>query len=120
MTKRNIKLAFGNRNNNIRKEEKKYDFYPTPSYFVQKIIEVLKIDKSKKILEPCNGNGLVIMFLKLLYIESKKRKEFFKLYPPKFIYVSSERLNIYGGTGICYTRYIWEKGFRGDIILKLI
>ena len=38
-----------------------------------------------------NGH-LVCMFLKLTFLEGQKRKELFKKYPPKVIYVSSARL----------------------------
>ena len=34
----------------------------------------------------------VAMFLKIQFLEGKKRKEFFKKYPPKYIYVASGRL----------------------------
>lgn len=68
----------------------------------------------------------VAMFLKLTFLEGKKRRELFNKYPPKIIYVSSSRLeclkNGKGSDGIggavCYCWYIWEKGFTGDPIIR--
>jgi len=74
----------------------------------------------KKSLDCINDNGIIVMLLKLVYLESNKRFEFFKEFPPKFIYVHSKRLNFYGGTGICYAWFVWQKGYKGDTILKII
>lgn len=85
----------------------------------------------------------VAMFLKLTFLEGKKRKVMFEKYPPKRIYVSSSRIpcakngdfferdkdgNImmekdgvtprYVSSAICYAWYVWEKGYTGDIVLK--
>lgn len=68
------------------------------------------------------------MFLKLMFLETKKRKELFEKYPPKYVYVSSSRLgcsqtgefNSDGNIGstVAYCWYIWEKGYTGDTILR--
>ena len=68
------------------------------------------------------------MFLKLTFLETKKRKELFKKYPPKVIYISSSRLgcsqtgefNESGNavSAVAYCWYIWEKGYNGDTIIK--
>lgn len=71
----------------------------------------------------------VAMFLKLTFLESKKRKKLFEKYPPKVIYVSSSRLHcakngnfeIYKkgvGDAIAYAWFVWEKGFKGDPIVR--
>lgn len=68
------------------------------------------------------------MFLKLTFLEGKKRKELFKKYPPKTIYVSSGRLGCaknglfatHLNNAIAYAWYVWEKGFTGDPIVKWI
>ena len=73
----------------------------------------------------------VAMFLKLTFLESKKRRELFDKYPPKVVYVSSERLQCakngdfekYGkgvGTAVAYAWYVWEKGFKGKPIIEWI
>ena len=43
-------------------------------------------------LEVITEGHKVAMFLKLTFLESKKRRELFEKYPPKVIYVSSSRL----------------------------
>ena len=73
----------------------------------------------------------VAMFLKLTFLESKKRKELFEKYPLKTLYVSSSRLQCakngdfqkYSkgvGTAVAYGWFVWEKGFSGDPIIKWI
>ena len=72
------------------------------------------------------GNKLAL-FLKIQFLEGKKRKELFKKYPPKVIYVSSSRLRCAkngdfvaykDSNAICYAWYIWEKGYKGETIVK--
>ena len=71
----------------------------------------------------------VAMFLKLQFLEGKKRKEFFKENPPKVVYVSSSRLNCAmngdfesypSNNAICYAWFVWEKGFKGDPVIRWI
>lgn len=83
---------------------------------------------TEKCLEIVPEGHKVAMFLKLQFLESKKRYDLFKKYPPKVIYVSINRLGC-SKTGqfneddncssaICYCWYIWEKGYTGDTIIK--
>ena len=62
----------------------------------------------------------VCAFLKLQFLESKKRKELFEKYPPKIVYVSSSRIlcaknadftgmREAGGSAVAYAWYVWEK-----------
>ena len=64
----------------------------------------------------------VAMFLKVQFLEGKARKELFKKYPPKVIYVASsrllcakngefERMKAGGGSAVEYAWFIWEKGY---------
>lgn len=74
----------------------------------------------------------VALFLKIQFLEGKKRKEMFKKYPPKTIYVFSERQNpLRNGSPVdekgkpwsstmCFTWFVWEKGFQGNPIIKWI
>jgi hypothetical protein len=73
----------------------------------------------------------VAMFLKLQFLEGKKRKELFLKHPPKVIYVSSSRLlcakngefeqmRAGGGSAVAYAWFVWVKGFKGDTIVKWI
>lgn len=84
----------------------------------------------------------VAMFLKLTFLEGKNRKSLFENYPPKKVYVSSSRipcgkngdfyernndgsikLDKFGNpkeisSAVCYAWFVWEKGYKGDIIIK--
>ena len=81
-----------------------------------------------KSIETITYGHKVAMFLKLTFLETKKRYELFKKYPPKVIYVASMRFgcsqtgefNSDGNTGsaIAYCWYIWEKGYNGDTTIK--
>lgn len=82
-------------------------------------------------LETVKDGHKVAMFLKLTFLESKARKALFEKYPPKTVYVSSSRLQCakngdfekYGkgvGTAVAYAWFVWEKGFKGDPIIKWI
>jgi hypothetical protein len=70
----------------------------------------------------------VIMFLKIQFLEGKARKELFKKYPPKYVYVNSERQTCYLNgdmskklsSAACYCWFIWEKGFTGEPIIRWI
>ena len=65
----------------------------------------------------------VAMFLKVQFLEGKARRELFKKYPPKVIYVASSRLLCAkngefekmrqgGGSAVAYAWFIWEKGYK--------
>lgn len=81
------------------------------------------VEKSLEIIP--QGNK-VAMFLKLTFLEGKGRKKMFKENPPKVVYVSSSRLKcaINGdfdklvGSATAYAWYIWEKGYKGDTVIK--
>ena len=73
----------------------------------------------------------VCMFLKVQFLEGKKRKVLFTKYPPKTVYVSSSRLLCAkngdfegmikgGGSAVAYAWFVWEKGYQGETILKWI
>lgn len=84
------------------------------------------VEQSLKLVD---DKSKVAMFLKLTFLESKKRRELFDVNPPKIVYVSSSRLQcarngdfdkFKGGVGaaIAYCWYVWEKGFKGDTIVR--
>ena len=102
-------------------EEFEGDIITNPPYkyaleFVQKALDSVQIGKK------------VAMFLKLQFLEGKSRKKFFLENPPKVVYVSSSRLNCamngdfdkYESSAIAYAWFVWEKGFKGDPIIKWI
>lgn len=100
------------------------DIITNPPYkyakeFVEKALQI--IPEGKK----------VAMFLKVQFLEGKERKKLFLNYPPKYIYVSSsrilcaknaefERMKQGGGSAVAYAWYVWEKGYKGNTILKWI
>lgn len=64
-------------------------------------------------------SGKAAFLLKLTFLESAKRKKFFETYPPKKVWVFSNRVTMYphgqpepknGGT-IAYAWFVWEKGY---------
>ena len=97
------------------------DIITNPPYkyaleFVERAIETVK-----------QGNK-VAMFLKLQFLEGQKRKQFFLENPPKTVYVSSSRLicamngefEKYPSSAVAYAWFVWEKGFKGNTIIKWI
>ena len=68
----------------------------------------------------------VAMFLKTLFLEGKSRKRLFETNPPIRVLVSSSRLkcamngefDAMGGSAVSYSWFIWEKGFKGDTVIK--
>ena len=102
------------------------DIVTNPPYkygkeFVEHSMELLQKDR------------YCIMFLKLQFLEGKARKKLFEKYPPKYVYVFSERQrcamngnfekyanegNTHGAVAYCW--YIWQKGFNGEPIIRWI
>lgn len=65
------------------------------------------------------------LFLKLTFLEGKRRRELFKKYPPKTVWVSSGRIkcgtngNFEGCSSMmAQAWYIWEKGYTGETTLR--
>lgn len=83
------------------------------------------VEKSLEIID--DGNKIAF-FLRLQFLEGKRRKELFKKYPPKFVYVFSGRVNCakngdfstYQSSAMSYAWFVWEKGYKGDTIVKWI
>lgn len=86
------------------------------------------LDFVKHSLEIVKEGSKVAMFLKILFLEGKTRKEFFEKHPPKVIYVASGRLNCakngdfdkYTTGAVCYAWFVWEKGFTGEPVVRWI
>lgn len=85
------------------------------------------LEKGMKVV---NDNGKIAMFLKIQFLEGAKRKEMFKTYPPKYIYVFSKRQNPWRNgspvdekgkpwsSTMCFAWFVWEKGFIGEPIVR--
>ena len=98
------------------------DIITNPPYkYAQQFVE--------KALELVVEVYLLVMFLKLTFMEGKGRKELFQNSPPLCIYVSSSRLLCAkngefqkmrdgGGSAVAYGWYIWEKGYHGDTTVR--
>lgn len=77
-------------------------------------------------LETVKPGRKVAMFLKVTFLEGKARQKLFLNNPPKRIYVFSGRVEcgkngVFTGTSaVAYAWYIWEKGFKGDPIIKWV
>ena len=70
----------------------------------------------------------LILFLKIQFLEGQARKSLLKKYPPKYVYVNSARQKCamngefekYNTTAICYCWFIWQKGWKGETIVRWI
>lgn len=82
-----------------------------------------------KALDSIDNGHKVIFFLKCQFLEGQDRfKSIFKDYPPKYVYVHSSRQNCakngefdkYTSATLCYCWFVWQKGFKGETILRWI
>ena len=76
--------------------------------------------------------GYLALFLKTTFLEGKKRYDsIFSKNPPKYIFQYSKRIlcaknadfdgmKAGGGSAVSYAFFIWEKGFKGDTIVRWI
>ena len=85
------------------------------------------VEKSMDLL---NTNGKLAMFLKIQFLEGGKRKELYKKYPPKYIYVFRNRMSTWNNgqpldpqgkrwaTTMCHAWFIWEKGNADEPVVR--
>ena len=111
--------GYGKGSIDFLKQTKKFngDIVTNPPYkYAKEFVE--------KALELVYDGNKVVMFLKVLFLESKGRKPLFEKYPPKTVYISSNRIecgkngNFKGDKAVAYAWYMWEKGFNGTTQLK--
>ena len=90
------------------------DIVTNPPYvFAQEFVE--------KALAIIPEGRKVAMFLKLTFLEGKRRAALFENYPPRRIWVSHARLKCAmngdfehtGGSATAYAWFVWEKGYKG-------
>lgn len=118
-----INRGYGTQENFLLNKEPYHngDIVTNPPYkYAQEFVEhsLSKVDEGRK----------VCMFLKVLFLETQKRKELFIKFPPKVIYVSSSRINCakngdfvtYNSSAIAYAWYVWIKGYKGETVVKWI
>lgn len=78
----------------------------------------------EKALELVADGAKVAMFLKLTFLEGKTRRAMFNSAPPLRVWVSSSRLRCWpngkpiSSSFITYAWFVWQKGHKGDTILK--
>ena len=109
----------------VRKEDIKHDIsrdiITNPPYkYAKEFVE--------KALEISMDNTKVAMLLKLTFLEGKNRKELFDKYTPQTIYVFRSRIDCWKNgikpetpqKAVCYAWFVWEKGYKGDPIIKWI
>jgi len=97
------------------------DILTNPPYkyakeFVEKALEVTRI------------GAYTVMFLKIQFLEGQGRRELFKKYPPKYVYVNSTRQICYingdmsrkMSSPTCYCWFVWQKGFTGEPVIRWI
>ena len=69
------------------------------------------------------GVGKIAMFLKITFLESQKRYQFFMDNPPKKVWVYSGRRTVarngdekmfQASSAICYAWFVWEAGYKGS------
>ena len=87
------------------------------------------LEKEMKII---NKNGKIAMFLKIQFLEGSKRKEMFKNFPPKYIYVFSKRQNPWRNgspvdekgkpwsSTMCFAWFVWKEGFSGEPVIRCL
>jgi len=102
--------------------EWKGDIITNPPYkyakeFVYKALQIIP-----------KGNKIA-MFLRVQFLEGKERKQLFTNFPPTKVLVSSsrilcaknaefEKMKQGGGSAVAYAWFIWQKGYKGDTIIK--
>ena len=79
-------------------------------------------------MELIDEGAKVAFFLKVLFLEGKKRKKLFERYHPKTVYISSSRIicakngrfDEVKSSAMAYAWFVWEKGYKGNTVLKWI
>jgi hypothetical protein len=77
-------------------------------------------------MEILDDNNYCIMLLKIQFLEGKKRRKLFNKYPPKYVYVNSERQTCYingdmskkMSSASCYCWFIWQKGYKEEPVIR--
>jgi hypothetical protein len=82
-------------------------------------------DFLKKFLEISDDNDLYIFLGRIQFLEGTKRRKIFDDNPPKYVLVHSKRINCWRdgkevkeSSAMCYAWFVFEKGYKGDTIVK--
>lgn len=94
---------------------------PCPGYHV--IITNPPFYLAKEIIEKALGESdYVVMLLRLNFLGSKGRFEFWQQHPAKKIYVHHKRMSFNGGAtdSIEYAHFVWQRGYNGPTEIEVI
>jgi hypothetical protein len=107
------------------------DFTKSPFNFAGDILTNPPFKHAAKFVEKALNtvpkNGIVVMFLRLQFLEGVARGKMFDAYPPKYVYVHRKRVNTFKNndpkerkktSAVCFAWFWWEKGFKGDPTLR--
>ena len=103
----------------IENQEWHGDIVTNPPYkYAQEFVE--------KALRIIPEGRKVCMFLKLTFLEGQNRRNLFRNYPPRRVWVSSARLKCamngdfdsIGSSATAYAWFVWEKGYKGTTEIK--
>lgn len=77
----------------------------------------------RKALAAATTGHKVAMWLRILYLESMERNKLFSEFPPLRVWISSRRIPCgkdgkFGASAQGYAWFVWEKGYKGETILK--
>lgn len=90
-----------------------YKLEKKPSIIITNPPFNLAIEIINKAIQDVEDGGYVIMLLRLNFLETKARKEFFDKYMPQYIFVHHQRMSFIKGKGtdsVAYAHYVWQKG----------
>lgn len=104
------------------------DFLNEPRFFIDGDIITnppykYAVEFVERALDSIPVGNKVAMFLKLTFLESKKRKQLFIDNPPQKIWVFTERVEcakygVFKGTSaVAYAWFVWEKGYKGKMVV---
>ena len=73
--------------------------------------------------------NLVVLFLRLQFLEGIKRRELFKIAPPRWVYIHSARVHTFkngdlkyakSSSAVCFAWFVWQKGYQGEPTIRWI
>lgn len=109
----------------IKEIDQRYDILTNPPYKYAKEFVLHSLNLLA-------DNRKCYMFLKTTFLEGKTRyKDLFSKYPPKVVYVFIERvlcaknaefewIKASGGSAVSYSWFVFEKGYKGETVIKWI
>lgn len=116
-----IDRGFGEQKNFFDYKKFNGDIVTNPPYkYAKEMVE--------KSLEIIPDGHKVAMLLRIQFLESEKRKEFFKQYPTETVYVSPKRMQCakngdfehYSNGAVMFAWFVWRKGYKGPIKIKFL